>query len=95
MLHFRVTLDDNKRDVMMPRRCTQLYLFNNDSVDVCIEGSEQHAGRHNGGEVEEQQVVVVHDLDEVAAGHVGAGVPAEQRQKPHARARHPAHRDYT
>lgn len=62
---------------------------------MSIKGSQQHTRCDDGGEVQEQKVVVVHDLDEVAAGRgVHGRVPAKQWQQADTGTRNPAHSDY-
>lgn len=59
-----------------------------------VEGRHQQRWCDDGGEVEEYQVVVVHDLNEEAGEAArGSGVPAEQREEAHSGASHPAHAD--
>lgn len=69
-------------------------LLHDDPVNMRVEGRHQQRRRDDGGEVQEDQVVVVHDLHEEAGEAArGAGVPAEQRQEAHGGPGHPAHAD--
>lgn len=70
------------------------YLLHDDSVNVRVEGRHQQRRSDDGGEVQKDQVVVVHDLHEEAGKAARrAGVPAEQRQEAHRGASHPTHAD--
>lgn len=66
-------------------------------VDVGVERRQDECGKDDGEEVQEHEVVVVHDLCEEALGRlVGSGaVPTEQRQEAHQGPRDPAHTDDT
>ena len=69
------------------RRCT--HLLDDDDVDADVENGHHEAGEDDGGEVEEHEVVVVHDARE-ETGWVWAGVPAHHRQQSDHGAQHPA-----
>jgi len=70
------------------------HLFDDDPVDVRVEGQHQQSRSDNGGKIEEDEVVVVHHLhEETLLVVIDIGVPAEKRQEAHYRPGHPAHGD--
>lgn len=68
------------------------YLFEDDCVDMRVEDSHEDAGPNDGEEVEENEVVVVHDLGE-DAGAVVVHVPAHEREEADEGPGEPAHED--
>lgn len=71
-------------------------LFHDHPVYVGVESRDQQSGEDDSGEVQEHEVIVVHDVREDAPviAHL-AGVPSEERQEAHQSARHPARAYYT
>lgn len=59
------------------------HLFEDDGVDVGVEDGHEDAGPDDGDEVEEDEVVVVHDLTEEAQFLLVLLVPAHDRKEAH------------
>jgi len=76
------------------KKIQSTHLFNDHPVDVRVEAQHQESRGDNCGKVEEDEVVVVHHLDEEALLVVLElrVVPTEERQEAHYRPSHPAHR---
>lgn len=60
------------------------HLFDDHAIDVRVEGQHEQRRRDDCGEIEKDQIVVVHHLDEEALLMLRLGcMPAEQRQEAH------------
>lgn len=71
-------------------------LFYDHPVYVGVESRDQQGGEDDRGEVQEHEVIVVHDVREDAPVVARlAGVPSEERQEAHQSARYPARAYYT
>ncbi|CAK1545231.1 unnamed protein product [Leptosia nina] len=64
-------------------------------LNVCVKRRQKHAGSNNGSEVQEQEVVIVHDFNEVAPRRRSdSSMPAEEWEEAHPSTGNPAYRYY-
>lgn len=83
-----------RRQLEGARAAQRAYLFEDHPVYVGVERRHEEGRRDDGAEVEENEVVVVHDVEKkTSAVEVVVVVPAHEGEEAYEAAGHPAHGD--
>lgn len=93
--HATKTIEYERKSKIKTKQRTHSHLFDDDPINMRVKSSYQQSRKDDRCEVQEDEIVVIHDFRENAF-LVGllSGVPTEQRQKAHQSSGDPANADY-